>query len=404
MGRALIIILTGFIMLFTGFHLTIQQTERDSVSSAIQTYSTAQARQIAESGINYMIAHLKFDPAWRGVKAGVPLLMGETDITVINRADISATAVEITSHGRFNTTEDSLSVVVDVQPVSSRFSRYSYFSNREESIWFYSRDTLSGPVHTNGRFNMTGTPTFYGLVSSVSSTYATMGYTNPHFYGGTNFGAPAVTLEPNFDDLNNAAANGGHSVSNYPLYLDFQSNGTYLYRVGSTGSWQSRSIPENGVIYCNRNIYVKGVVNGAVTLSSTRSIYITDDLVYADNPESNPDSDDFTGLVAQTDVIIQNNSETRNGVIIQAAILAKSGSFKAENIDFSPSVPLELWGGIVQEMRGAIGRLGSPPTGFEKRYYYDERMEYKYPPHYPIAPGSTENLTEKAKITVYYWK
>ena len=404
MGRAVIIILTGFIVLFAGFHRTIQQTARESAGTAVQSYSVLQAKQIAESGVNIMAAKLKSEPDWRGVKNNIALLSGEADITVFNRADISATAVEITSRGRFNGVEDTVSVVLNVQPISSRFSRYSYFSNREDNIWFYSRDTLSGPIHTNGRFNMTGTPVFYGLVSSVSTTYSTYGYTSPKFYGGTRFGAAAVTLEPNFTDLNNAASNGGHYVENYPLYLDFRSDGAYLYRIGTTGPWQSRTIPANGVIACNRNIYVKGVVNGAVTISSMQSIYITDDILYADNPAANPESDDLLGLVAQTDVIIQDNASTRDGIRIQAAVLAKNGSFKAENINFSPSKPLELYGGIIQEVRGPVGRLTSPPTGYEKRYYYDSRMELKYPPYYPIAPGSTATLTEKAKVTVYYWK
>ena len=404
MGKALLIILGGFIILYSGFQRNMQDTAKESANDSSMRYSKHQAKYIAEGGTNLMLSQLKNNVNWRGEKTDIPIAGGTADVFAFNRNDLGNNTVEIKSTGTFNGVVDSAGALINIWAVSDRFSRFSYFSNREENIWFYSRDTLYGPVHTNSRFNMTGTPTFYGLVSSVSPTYETMGYTNPRFLGGTNFGRDRINLEPDFGPLQDAANNGGHLVSNYPLYLKFQSDGTYMYKVGNYGSWQTRAIPDNGVIACNRSIYVEGTINGQVTIATTNKIIITNDIIYTDNPMENPESDDLLGLVAYDDIVIQNNSDNRNVCKIQATLLSRDGSFKAEYIDFIPSTRLELYGGIVQEIRGAVGRLGSPPRGFEKRYRYDERMEYMYPPFYPIAPGAVSGSSTKGKIEIIYWK
>ncbi len=403
MGKAILIILSGFIILYNGFRANIRNTANDAVEHVSTGYSKKQAKFIAESGINTAMATLKKSPGWTGQKLDVSIGGGLADILVFSRADISPNTVEVTCTGEFNSFFDSASVIIDVFPISDRFSRFAYFSNREDYIWFYSADTLYGPVHTNGRFNITGSPVFYGQISSVSPTYNTMGFTEPQFLGGTDFGREAIDLEPDFTELVNAAQNGGHLVLNNTLYLDFNNDGTYQYKVGSYGTWQTSAIPSNGVIASNRDIYVEGDLNGQVTIGTTKNIYITDDLVYSNDPRINPESDDLLGLVAYQNVIIKDNAATRDGISIQATILARDGSFKAEYIEFHPTATLNLYGGIVQEIRGAVGRLGSPPKGYEKLYQYDKRMEYEYPPFYPIAPGSTSNLIEKAKITIRYW-
>ncbi|MCP4724743.1 MAG: DUF4900 domain-containing protein [bacterium] len=404
MGKAILLVLSGFIILYNGFREDIRNTATDAVEYVSIDFSKKQAKFIAESGVNRALTTLKTSPGWTGQKLNVSVGGGSADINVFGRADISPTTVEVRCTGEFNNVIDSTGVIIDVFPISDRFSRYAYFSNREDNIWFYSADTLYGPVHTNGRFNMTGEPVFHGLISSVSPTYNTMGYTDPQFLGGTDFDRESIDLEPDFTDLVSAAQNGGHLIMDNTLYLNFNNDGTYLYKVGSSGTWQTASIPSNGVIACNRNIYVEGVINGQVTIGTTRNIYITDDLVYADDPGNNPESDDLLGLVAYDNVIIKDNSATRDGITIQGTILARDGSFKAEYIEFYPPARLNLYGGIVQEIRGAVGRLGSPPKGYEKYYEYDKRMEHEYPPFYPIAPGSTMNIIEKAKITIIYWK
>ena len=403
MGRAVIMILAGMTVLFGGFRLNIQDTANEAVGNSILEYSAIQSKYIAESAINSIMTQLISDPTWRGNKSNISISGGIADVSVISRPDISGNTVEIKSTSLFYGVSDTVKAVIDIVPLSDRFSRFSYFSDNEDGIWFYSSDTISGPVHTNGRFNLTGTPVFYGLISSVSPTYETFGFTDPQFLGGTNFGTAPISLSVDFTELQNAAQSGGHYVSNSVLYLIFQSDGTYKYKVGSSGSWFTNPIPSNGIIAGNRNIYVEGVVSGQVTVATTRNIYISDDIVYADDPTVNPESTDLLGLIAMDDVIILDNAENNQGCTIHASILAVNGSFRAANINFSPVARLDILGGIIQDHRGAMGRLGGPPSGYEKYYEYDERLEYIFPPFFPIAPDSGSNSYQSARITLRSW-
>lgn len=403
MGRALIIILSGITILFSGFRLNIQDTATRAVGVSVLEYSAIQSKYIAESAINSIMTQLISDPNWRGNRNNISISGGSADVSVVSRPDISGSTVEIKSTSTYFGVTDTVKAVVDILPLSDRFSRFSYFSEDEDGIWFYSTDTLYGPIHTNGRFNLTGTPVFYGLISSVSPTYDTFGFTDPQFFGGTNFGSTPISLNVDFTELQNEAQSGGHYVSNSVLYLDFQSDGTYNYKIGSSGSWFSNPNPSNGIIAGNRNIYVEGVVSGQVTVASTRNIYISDDIVYADDPRTNPESIDLLGLVAMDDVIIVNNAENNLGVTIHAAILAMNGSFRAANINFSPVARLEILGGVVQDHRGAVGRLGGPPSGYEKYYEFDVRLEYIYPPFFPVAPNPGSNSYQSARITLRSW-
>src|SRR3989338_8921217 len=96
------------------------------------------------------------------------------------------------------------------------FARYSYFTDSERippntRVWFTGRDHLSGPVHSNDQFNISGSPIFDGhLTSSAASiNYANpppTGGNNPQFNGGLQLNAPAVTLPNNASKLRVAAS------------------------------------------------------------------------------------------------------------------------------------------------------------------------------------------------------
>jgi len=133
---------------------------------------------------------------------------------------------------------------------------------------------------------------------------------------------------------------------------------------------------------------VKGILNGELTIYAGDDIFIDDDVVYADDPNTNPDSDDLLGLVAGDKVFVTDNAPNNNDLNIQACLMAVNGKFTAENYSTRPVAgELRVTGSIVQNQRGPVGTFsrwtGSITHGFSKRYKYDPRLYSKSPPYYP---------------------
>ncbi|MCH7782523.1 hypothetical protein IID62_05600 [candidate division KSB1 bacterium] len=56
---------------------------------------------------------------------------------------------------------------------------------------------------------------------------------------------------------------------------------------------------------------------------------------------------------------------------------------------------LEAWVPMIKE--------GELKSDYEKYYEYDERLEYIFPPFFPVAPDSGSNSYQSARITLRSW-
>lgn len=73
------------------------------------------------------------------------------------------------------------------------------------------------------------------------------------------------------------------------------------------------------------------------------------------------------------------------GPHIQAAILSVRHSFTVSRYDEGmPLGTLHITGAMAQKYRGPVGTSsgGSPNSGYEKDYVYDDRLRYLSPPHF----------------------
>ena len=192
------------------------------------------------------------------------------------------------------------------------------------------------------------------------------------------------------------AANAGNGAApmntkcNYdtPVSFDFQADGSIIRTVQGNppDTVLISNIAPTEAIYSTADITVKGTFNGQLTIYSATNIWIDDDLVYADDPLSNPNSDDILGLVANNNIYVTENAANNNDIHIQACIMAKDGSFTAQNYDTRPvSGTLYMTGSIVQNKRGPVGTFsgGGIISGFHKRYRFDSRLSVQSPPNYP---------------------
>lgn len=413
MGRSMLFLVSGFVVI-TGI-IQISNNQRAGLlpERSITTINEFQARNSSVSLISTAIEKLTIDNEWDGSISEDDLLPGSASLTLYD-ADSESYPEGITiGAGGWDgykvllysvATYEETQVITEVMMRRDSFSKYSYFSDREQSsligvgdIYFYGSDVISGPIHTNGTFRMSGSPTFYGHVSSPNmwSSKSLFG-DNPDFQSTTDFNSPTRPLPTNaqISSLKSVANSTGLTFNN-PIDVTFKSNGSidiseYNYANRSWDPTQNYTANQhNGIISSSEKTWVKGVVNGPITLHSEKDIEILGDIEYDSSPVSDPNSDDLLGLVSEENVILDKNAHSYKGnrdVNIHASIMAMGTSFTVE--DYSSGGyrgKINLLGGIIQKNRGPVGTFGGwfGDTGFSKNYDYDVRLRYSIPPHFP---------------------
>lgn len=291
------------------------------------------------------------------------------------------------------------------------YARYAYFTDTEHfqigwgnvAVWFVGNDILQGPTHTNSHFHIKGDPVFTDVVGSsdnfitfyndgnyiYTSNPSNPPYDEPDFQQGIDLGAEPVNMPSQALDLRAAANSGGIYLAGDTTVV-LNPDGTMNITNPNQG-WidQNMALPANGAFFVNEgNVYVSGTLDGQLTIGSSMDVVITDNLVYADDPLVNPNSDDVLGLIGENDVVISQG--TPFDLQVYASIMALENSFMVENWDLGPAKgTLTVYGGIIQDERGPVGTFsgatGEKLSGYSKNYIYDPRLVNTPPPFYPTT-------------------
>ncbi|MCR5663166.1 MAG: hypothetical protein K6G50_13735 [bacterium] len=332
------------------------------------------------------------------------------------------------------------------------FSRYAYFTDYEgNNIQFISRDSITGDVHTNGYFLINGHPHMYSRTTSSnngdtrfnSTTYkytrtdgktatdpadfyraASNNYNNDKFLAlndSTDFsfsgGQTAIPL-PTDSGITKAAAQAeGHYYTGKYIVVFTEAGKAKLYKGENKTTYvygrPTTSIVYSGypsasngykdqptttlntsfddmaaglTMYFSDEIQVYGTVNGRVTLGCANNINITDDILYKD------DAKDVLGMISNKNIIVVSDKNTNKNRYIRAVMMALTGSFTVQDYDKGSSRgTLDVYGGIIQKTRGAVGTSSqvSPTytqyTGYFKDYKYDRKLRTRPPLNFPTT-------------------
>ena len=176
-----------------------------------------------------------------------------------------------------------------------------------------------------------------------------------------------------------------------------------------------------GVIHVTGTTGVSGLLVGRVTLRTTGSVVILDDIRYGTNPASTGRCVDVLGLLAEKDVVVADNllnnqvdsyrgSTTQanrrllddsKDLTLHAVIMSLNTSFRVQNHTSGATAGnpcngrdwgrgcLMLLGGLIQEARGPVGT--SIGTGFIKQYTYDRCANLRPPPYFPTTGRFIDN-------------
>jgi len=237
--------------------------------------------------------------------------------------------------------------------------------------------------------------------------------------------------KPNGTNINNCTSGGCYFDSDYPRRITLKSDGTmdvcrvasynsssysdgcYVYgtyaitryaRNSGTGTCTSCSgncapatytIPNNGIIFVDNNIWVEGTINGkkvtiaAANSSGTGDIYLgTNNIVY-----TNFDGSDIIGLVAERNISIVANS--LNNLTIDAALLAQSGRVGRDYYSSAYNrSTITMNGSMATAFR--YGFAYTDGTGYNTRILnFDNNLLYYPPPYFPTGTDYSIDLWEE---------
>ena len=139
------------------------------------------------------------------------------------------------------------------------------------------------------------------------------------------------------------------------------------------------------------DIFVKGTLKGALTMTSENNVYVIGDVRYSNEDE------DILGLVAQNSIFIWNPVSGNSNMLsdgsrwVYASMLSLQHTIQVQNYDKGGARgTLHVVGSMAQMFRGPVGTgtATSISTGYNKDYQYDRKLTYMSPPKY-LTPTST---------------
>jgi Tfp pilus assembly protein PilX len=296
------------------------------------------------------------------------------------------------------------------------YAQYALWSHVNGAIWFNSGNVFNGQVHADDQFYFdasNGGPIFHSATTSGAGTYTISGGS----IGSIEFDQ-GLTLNSYQGSMADVDFNSSASTS---LKKEAQTSGLYLSgnttitfnggtvsisntHTNPTWSNHSYTLPSKGIIYVANSgttsgansgevFLTGGTVGAALTIASENDMHISGNITYVHDPRTNPSSTDALGLITQDSITVDSTAPTT--LEIDAAMMTTgtsgdgdTGSFGVANYNTrTPVGTLTVYGGIVQNQRGAVCTLSGSTTltGYIKNYSYDNRFLTKPPPYYPTV-------------------
>jgi hypothetical protein len=333
----------------------------------------------------------------------------------------------------------------DVRTIEVRFRKPAWSDDAvltNESVRFGSGVEVFGPIHSNQGIRFDGIA--HNVVSSAVSSYNDPDHTggdefgvHTHdsptdplppaavpdrpdvFEGGRTFPVASVDFNGLLGDFNfmKSEAQAGNNGSLYfgnthqGWHIILKTDGTFDARnvqsfnastnqiINYSGGWSNYSIPDDGVIFVENNVWISGTIDGnrativAANLisSSQKTVYIGNDIRY-----TNYDCTDIIGIIAQNDIHIFRASE--DDLRIDAAMISQNGAILRPHYNgggghLTKSV-ITVYGALASNER--YGFAWSDGTGYTTRnIFYDNNLLYCPPPYFPTGTQYEMDLWEE---------
>ena len=434
-GKASLILVMGFAFTLGYISLNMNRLASRSTSNMALYNEITLSHNLAIAGANVGLAMLYQNSSQRGLLTDQTLTSGAFDngrfvvrIDSINPTTLRMRSISRLTMSSSNVVGDTVEVFVSPQRRQT-FTLFAYMSNfQSNSLFWITGDTIWGRTHTNGKLSISGSPVFMGKVTATGGFNKPPG-TNPNhaiFKQGWETGTATIGFPNDLSEIVAAANSAGKWYGTDKIWVQLDpgtaaNNDGWAYVYNAAG-WNSANIIDsvdlsdpmfNGVIASSREVYVKGTLDGKLTVSSTeRAMYIEDNVLNEKHP-TDPTTDDVLGLVAEKDIVISNNAANNADCEIHGSLFSRKNSLIAENYNTRGICgDLRVVGSIVEDHAGATGTFNPGPpavltSGFASRFTYDERLSDNNfrPPFYPgfWAHGlEVVNWWESVRIPEFY--
>ncbi|MDP8240633.1 MAG: right-handed parallel beta-helix repeat-containing protein [Candidatus Hatepunaea meridiana] len=320
--------------------------------------------------------------------------------------------------------------IINIQSTAEPITYYEHVTTFETTlfdqiIWFWTEDTLYGPIMSNDYIGLKYSPHFYGQVSTCQDRFIYRDPQNIYFAYPPRFNCPPFMFEMSYQHLihlaNPIIEDGDGRLMTRVWFRGEDGIVIYQYRLGSEPPPLYGDIndlqnvrqlrpPVRQIIYIDGRCEVYGELVGRLTVYSSGDMYLIDDIYYegADRRNGRFDEDDMQhilGLISDRNIIIRNNwyngrengyrryspqSTDHHSITINGSLIALDGSFTFEhqNDDWEayqgPSPDergiIHHKGGVAQWRRGYLHRSNHWGTGYRKDRNYDCRLLTTGPP------------------------
>lgn len=404
-GKASVLMVMGFSLIFLSIGYNFNMTTSRAVDNMAGYYENTNAHNIAVSAANMAASALYFDKTWTPGSDWVDVPFNDGSYTVELKDTMTDKKLIIAS-GTFRDSTKQIRVLL--QP--SNFAKYGNFYNTFTTTAAATGDTFDGHFHSNDYVSVYGNPVFLGKTTSKNGLKKWINPSNPEFHGGFETGIE-IPLEFPIGDLDAAASSDGHIFqSTNPakpfIEVDLEYLGTdvkYKTRIGNGSSWDAwgsdttvplSSLSPNGLLLVKKgNLYLEGTLDGRSTIavseegagSSYGNIYIEDDIVYNEDPRTNPGSNDMLGLIPERSVEVTFDN-SRGDLDIHASMYMKKEGLQIKNYSSYSSIHnMNILGGVIAQKPYATAQYSgtTPVKGYRFIHDFDERFLLDMPPHFP---------------------
>jgi hypothetical protein len=352
------------------------------------TANTIRAYYLAEAGLARKFVELRGGNASSLSTQTMTLATGNTgtyEVGVEALSGSSLPAYTLRSTGTYNNISKTISLTVQ----QASYSRYVYIgSDRGGWYYFNTSSVVRGSLYDNQQLGISGDPVFYGPVSTTASSisyyHGGPPLDNPDFRDSLTLGAPGISVLTStwpsqvMSPLMTAAwqAGGLYLSGGRTIRLTLLSNGTMNVTKVEEGINYNVPLPQNKALYVDAKwLYISGILSGQLTIGTGAYIFVSNNILYADDPRTNPASTDMLALL--TTNILYLPIDVPN-LEIDAYIVAKSfrsvGGGQADSIT--------LYGGITWMTTNWSVRDFQPISG-QIYYTHDTRMENTPPAYLP---------------------